>query len=219
MTYDFSTITEVQLKRGSHKSAKDGLCFLEMVSWFAGEEHSDKPECACPVLAAYGIKINDRMPDDLRDTLLKPLVPFMAGTRGTAIHQARRVEFFARWTVNHILPIALEGIGCTGSAVQCRNANSLDEVQIAAHAAVAAVAAHAAVDAADVDAADAAVAAFTYAAAYAFTYSATVDVTSIWEMAVEGLRQAILIGPHEGFVSTVNIAERHKDLRAMAMAD
>lgn len=42
MTYDFSQITEVKLAEGAHASANDGLCFMEMAAWFAGEAHSDE---------------------------------------------------------------------------------------------------------------------------------------------------------------------------------
>ena len=57
--FDFNTITEVRLSGGSHTTAQDGLCFMEMVAWFAGEKHSDKPACASRVLGTYGIVIND----------------------------------------------------------------------------------------------------------------------------------------------------------------
>ena len=93
--FDFSQITEVRLGSGAHESPEQGLCFMEMVAWFAGEKHSDRPECACPVLGSYGIAANDSMPDEARDRLLKPLVPLIAGTRGTWQDEHNRARFLA----------------------------------------------------------------------------------------------------------------------------
>jgi hypothetical protein len=248
MKYDFSNITEVKLAHGSHDAPEQGMCFMEMVAWFAGEDHSDKPKCACRVLGAYGINLNDNMPDALRDRMLKPLVPAIAGTIGTRDDQQARAEFLVRWTVNRILPISLRAVGCNDAADQCEKAVSVQEVKDAADAAKAAGYAAYAADAADAakaaayaaayaadaaDAADAAKAA-AYAAAYAAYAAYAADAAKaaayaadaaayaadaeIFEIAVEGLRQAILIGPHEGFNSMINLAQRHDELRALVAA-
>ena len=98
--YDFSQITEVRLSAGKHGSPEEGMCFMEMTAWFAGEKHGDHPECACPVLTAYGITLNDNMSDAMRDRLLKPLVPLIAGTRGTPEDELARGKFLALWGIN-----------------------------------------------------------------------------------------------------------------------
>jgi hypothetical protein len=110
MTFDFSTIKEIKLAKGGHASPDEGLCFLELAAFFAGEKHSDKPECACPVLGAYGIRLNDSMPDDIRDRLLKPLVPMIVGTRDKD-SEAQRAEFLVMWATNKVLPISLRERG------------------------------------------------------------------------------------------------------------
>uniref|UniRef100_UPI0030D798EF hypothetical protein n=1 Tax=uncultured Sphingomonas sp. TaxID=158754 RepID=UPI0030D798EF len=157
MTYDFTTVTEVTLASGAHANPQEGLCFMEMVAWFAGEEHSDEPQCACPVLGRYGIGLNDRMPTDLRDRLLKPLVPMIAGTRGTRDDERRRAEFLAMWTINRILPSALRAIGLKDHGDACATAATLPAARAAADAARAAAdAARAAAYAYAADAADAA---------------------------------------------------------------
>lgn len=96
---DLMTIT---LDSGNHSSRARGACLLEAVAWFAGEAHSDHPACTCPVLAAYGRALNDRLMDEERQ-LLRPLIPQLVGTYSTpAVEEARRkvlvqsvLEYFA----------------------------------------------------------------------------------------------------------------------------
>lgn len=77
--FDFSKI-DVPLSAHGHDRPEDGLCLMEMVAFFEGEPHSDRPECACAVLGDLGRFINDQMPDHLRTELLRPLVPRLVGT-------------------------------------------------------------------------------------------------------------------------------------------
>ncbi len=93
--FDFSSVAEVRLSQGKHASPQEGMCLMEVVAWFAGEPHSDRPDCVCPVLATFGIGINDAMDDRSRDRLLKPLVGLFVGTRGTLRDQARRANFLS----------------------------------------------------------------------------------------------------------------------------
>src|SRR5438105_4365288 len=58
-----------RLRHGSHKNPKQGLCVMEAVAFVAGERHGDHPECACPVLTGFAIRLNDRMKDGERDAL------------------------------------------------------------------------------------------------------------------------------------------------------
>jgi hypothetical protein len=64
---------------------------MEMVAWLAGEEHSDEPDCACPILSAYARCMNDLLPDDeARRKHLRPMVPRMVNSKmGEAIATAR----------------------------------------------------------------------------------------------------------------------------------
>lgn len=68
----------------------NGLCAMQMVAVLSGERISDKPECACPILTAYTIGLNDAMPDDMRQELL-PLAPLLVGTRSPE-HEAARLK-------------------------------------------------------------------------------------------------------------------------------
>lgn len=137
MAYDFNSITEVMLASGSHKNPKEGMCAMEMVAWFEGEPHSDKPACASAVLCAYVIRFNDRMPNEVRNRLLKPMLPFLAGTFEPASEQ-KRAGFLAMWAVNKVLPIILRQRGFDKLAKRCEAAKDLQEADAAAYAAYAA---------------------------------------------------------------------------------
>ena len=243
-SFDFSSIQEVKLAAGAHKSAAQGMCFMEMVAWFAGEAHSDKPACACIVLGRYGMALNDRMPNDLRDELLKPLVPMIAGTSGSLDDRIARARFLAMWSINKVLSALMRRRGQEALAIACEIATDIPEARAAAQAVrkwadadaadaadaayAAAAAAYAAAAAAAADAADAAAAAAAYAAAaaadaadaaaYAAAYAYADARREIYEIAVEGLRQAILIGPHEGFDVMIDLRARHAELAKLVAA-
>ena len=217
MAYDFNSITEVRLDSGAHESPEQGMCFMEMVAWFAGEKHSDKPDCASNVLGTYGIGLNDRMPDDVRDRLLKPVVPMIAGTFDPANEQPRG-KFLAMWSVSKVLPIILRLRGYEELAVRCEAAKDLVEARSAAYAAYAAdAAANAAANSADAAYAAANAAACAAAnAAYAAANSAAY-AEQIWRCAVDGLRGAIQIGRCDGF-GTADLPARHTALRELVKA-
>ena len=73
---DFGPIT---LSRGAHHSPSDGMCFMEMTSFLAGEKWSDRPRCSCPVLSEFGRSLNDTAGDKTREKLISR-VPRMIGT-------------------------------------------------------------------------------------------------------------------------------------------
>ena len=65
------------------------LCVMSLVALMAGERHSDRPDCACPVITAYAIKLNDALDDEKRQKL-KPFAPRIIGTQdGYAEERAR----------------------------------------------------------------------------------------------------------------------------------
>ena len=78
----------LNLTYGTHESRDHGMCLMEAVAYLAGQEHSDQPECSCPVIASYGRFLNDRMGkgptgDALRAKYLAPLASRLVGTRST----------------------------------------------------------------------------------------------------------------------------------------
>jgi len=83
-------LTELVLSHGSHSDRADGVCLMEAVAWFAGEEHSDAPACCSPVLAAFFRSWNDGMRTDDERAQLKQYVPLLVGTdAGPAVEQKR----------------------------------------------------------------------------------------------------------------------------------
>ncbi len=53
-------VDSVRLDPGAHRSPRDGVCLLELASLMAGERFSDRPRCACVVIAAFLRDWNDR---------------------------------------------------------------------------------------------------------------------------------------------------------------
>jgi hypothetical protein len=67
-----------ELSRGKHRSPRKGACFMEMVSYLAGEPWSDHPACTHPLLAALARLVNDHTSDAGRRNLIE-LAPSMIG--------------------------------------------------------------------------------------------------------------------------------------------
>lgn len=53
-------IEKTELKVGKHSSFTEGSCVMELVSYLANEPWSDNPQCACPVLTKFAIRLNDK---------------------------------------------------------------------------------------------------------------------------------------------------------------
>ena len=69
----------LRLAKGGHSSPEAGTCIMEAVSLIAGEPFTDHPACVSPVLGAFGRALNDVLPDDERQALIR-LVPLLVGT-------------------------------------------------------------------------------------------------------------------------------------------
>ena len=105
-------LSEVTLRHGAHQRYEDGACVMETVAHIAGEPHSDRPACACPVVSSFARSLNDRIPDDpTRTRLLLPLVLDIAGSKSTLEVEIRRGYVAADFAVRVFAPIALEARG------------------------------------------------------------------------------------------------------------
>ena len=135
---------------------------MEMVSFLAGEEWSDMPQCASPVVSKFVQILNDRMGQDFRDKL-QAYVPKLIGTASPA-HDQERAEFLAWSAIKVFTPIALDAIGLHEKAQELRDFDKARGLRIAADAARAAADAADAAAFAAADAADAAHAAADAAA-------------------------------------------------------
>lgn len=89
---------------------------MEMVAWLAGEPHSDEPQCSCPVLAAFVRACNDAMSDDARNRHLRPIVPFLVNTRGSAELERRRGDIVLDCMLRELVPAWLRRRGSMAEA-------------------------------------------------------------------------------------------------------
>lgn len=116
---------EYTLKYGSHRTRGEGMCLLEAVAFLADEPHSDAPECACPVLSAYGRNLNDVMGkgpqgDALRTKYLADIALMLVGTRSTREVERRRAYLLADRAVRVFAPLALDAVGLHYHAAKLR---------------------------------------------------------------------------------------------------
>jgi len=205
----------VNLQYGNHRTPGDGMCAMEMVAFLAGEHHSDHPDCACPVLTGYTIRLNDAMPETWRQQL-KPYLPLLIGTRDG--HEVARAELLAWRAIRVFLPLVLEACRVPEKAARFRDfqrgldvaADSAYSIYasvasspassrainatraVAMHSARAAYAAHCAGSARAPHMGRAMDASDTADAAIAATR--IVDAKRVWPLALEALDDALAIG-------------------------
>src|SRR4051812_19148304 len=65
-----TTHQNVRLSSGRHRSPDDGACVMELVSMLAGENFTDHPSTACPVISSFLRSYNDAVGDADRQALL-----------------------------------------------------------------------------------------------------------------------------------------------------
>jgi hypothetical protein len=171
---------------------------MDAVNWLVHGRHGDAPECACPVIAAYVIRGNDVMPDDIRQRLL-PYLHRIAGSRSEK-HQGIRARILVLGALRVFAPRALDAAGLHDHAETLRRLPDDVDMARAAEAARAARAAAArAAEAAKVAAAAAAMAAKVAAAAMAAKVAAAAAaaaaMASVWDDYFVVLDSALNAGP------------------------
>jgi hypothetical protein len=142
---------QIKLLAGSHRNPQNGSCVMEVVSYIAGEEYSDHPECACPLITTFAIAVNDRMDDAARQRLL-PFVLRIAGSKSTNKIEQQRRYMLADYAVRVFAPMALESANLLAEAKTLKALPKIVDKETALQGKNAAAA---------------------YAAAYAATYPAT----------------------------------------------
>ena len=121
----YSEFGNLPLAEGPHAKRADGVCLLEAVAWLAGEPHSDKPSCACPVIAAFGRTLNDHLPDAERQALV-PYITKIVGSVSTPEVERKRAFIASDYAVRVFAPIALRAKGFTREA---KKLEGLDIIQ------------------------------------------------------------------------------------------
>ena len=183
------------LSKGGHRNRAEGACFMEYASLLAGEEFSDHPECAHPVLAELARSVNDRLPDSERHRIAH-LIPAVIGTADDREDETERRVLSVRlavWCARQVLDLAADRERCEAlvAAAQAWADCPCEEHRRAAttasaYTAYTAAAADAA--AAYASAADAAAAAYAYAAV---AYAAAADAAAA--SAAEGADRLIAL--------------------------
>jgi hypothetical protein len=110
---DMETLT---LTYGSHSNRNQGVCLMEAVAWFAGQKHTDHPPCVSPVLASFGISLNDNRDDAARQQL-RQFIPRLPGTAGDGQDETRGY-LALDWLIRVYLPAWLDLAGLDGEATQ-----------------------------------------------------------------------------------------------------
>lgn len=101
-----------ELCKGQGAAANKKLCIMQVVDYISSGGESDHPECACPILTAYAIRLNDAFSAPARQ-LLKPFIPLLVGTKSTAGVQIARNRLL-RWrnvTVAYLLLLDILKLG------------------------------------------------------------------------------------------------------------
>jgi len=114
----------VTLQKGNHEDLADGACAMEAVAYIAGEPHSDRPMCACPVLSSFLRRWNDDMPDADR-AMLKPYIIRVIGTYSTQAVESRRSWLAFDWLTREYTSAWLDFAGLTKHADALRGAGEL----------------------------------------------------------------------------------------------
>jgi hypothetical protein len=87
----------VRLSAGKHSSPQDGACVMELASMLAGEQFTDHPACACPVIASFLRAYNDSVDDDRRQDLYG-YASRVVGSRASMRVQRARADRLAEWS-------------------------------------------------------------------------------------------------------------------------
>jgi hypothetical protein len=181
---------ELKLETGAHKKPTDGMCVMEAVAFVAGEQFSDHPACASPILGTFLRSWNDTLDDETRQRL-KPYIPRLIGTNTGIADEEIRAWMITDWLVREQTPVWLELAGLKDEAGQLRNLPALTSAEIA-------VACQSVIDNARSKAAAARAAAWdaAWAAARAAAWDAAMDAAraaardAAWDAAWDAARDA-----------------------------
>jgi hypothetical protein len=94
-------LERVELVTGVGTRDAGRMCVMSLVACLAGEEHTDSPACASPLIRAFAIPLNDNMPHSVRQRL-KPFAPRILGTQDG--QDSVRAELLRQALSQEILP-------------------------------------------------------------------------------------------------------------------
>lgn len=88
---DIAALWEYDLRRGKTDHPRNGACLMDAAKWIVYGEIGDDPECACPIIRAYAIGLNDMLPDDQRQRL-KRFILRVVDNRDPESEGARKIS-------------------------------------------------------------------------------------------------------------------------------
>lgn len=127
-----------KLLRGHHKDPliSGGGCINDLLSIYSGYakfkngvwvDITDSPPCACPVITAYTIRMNDSLCGQERAKLLDYLTR-MSGTRSKG-HEIERVEKIVLYTFNTVMPVLLRSLSLPHESNRSKDIDSISEAK------------------------------------------------------------------------------------------
>ncbi|WP_424140788.1 hypothetical protein [Roseomonas chloroacetimidivorans] len=94
-------LTGATLVAGVGDPRENAFCLMSLVAHLAGEQHSDRPDAASPLIRDFAVVINDALPHARRQRL-KLYAPRIIGTNDG--RDAERAEMLLREMAHAILP-------------------------------------------------------------------------------------------------------------------
>lgn len=95
-------LDRVELVTGVGTRETGRMCAMSLVACLAGEEHTDSPAVASPLIRAFVIPLNDNMPHAVRQRL-KPFSLRIIGTKDGYDHM--RVEYMRKMLSEKVIPM------------------------------------------------------------------------------------------------------------------
>lgn len=123
-SFDIDTIT---LSRGQHfedigeycaveLANKAASCIPELRAKYGGADFDDDHPSISPVIRAFVMELNDKLPDEVRTRLLKPFVLKILGTNTTWEDEWTRGWLVIDWLYRTCAPILLRAVDCIKEA-------------------------------------------------------------------------------------------------------
>lgn len=130
MTKRIIALDGVVLDRGAHDRPEYGMCVMEAVAYFSGEEFSDHPTCVSPRIGAFLRTWNDQLEDEPRQRL-QPYIQRVVGTNTEPADEETRAWLATDWLVRVHTPVWLELAGLKNEAAKLRALPALSSSEIA----------------------------------------------------------------------------------------
>src|SRR5713226_2791791 len=98
----------LKLGIGKHENKSDGSCIMEAVSFLAGEQWTDRPQCASSVDAAFLRAFNDKCDVKTRQRLKHYALRLIGSKEKTEAEIIDKGFKYADFAVRVIAPLALD---------------------------------------------------------------------------------------------------------------